>query len=104
MSEKRVPRKESHVLEVVETMRLGISCAAGAPIYDDCFLLWQDFEAIFIEHCFREANKVAHEIARVALSLKDNCIWVDQPLNVLFETMVTDVIMFDNQSITLRHT
>jgi hypothetical protein len=79
MSEKIVPRKESHVPEVVETMRLGISSAAGAPIFDDCFLLWHDFEAISIEHCFREVNKVAHEIARVALSLKDNCIWVDKP-------------------------
>jgi len=58
-------------MEVVETIRLGISFAAGAPIYDDCFLLWQDFEAISIEHCDREANMVAHEIARVALFLKD---------------------------------
>ena len=66
-------------MEVVETMRLGISFAAGAPIYDDCFLLWQDFEAISIEHCDQEANMVAHEIARVALSLKDNCIWGDEP-------------------------
>jgi hypothetical protein len=61
-----VLRKECHVHEVVETMRLGISSTA-----DDCFLLLQ-FEAISIEHCHREANKVAHEIARVALSL-DSC-------------------------------
>ena len=59
-------------LEVVETMRMGISSSMGAPIYDECFSLRQEFDAISIEHYDREANSAAHEIARVALSLKEN--------------------------------
>jgi len=51
----------------------------GAPIYDECFSLWQEFDAISIEHCDREANSAAHEIARLALSLKEHCTWVDEP-------------------------
>ena len=46
---------QSDSLEVMETMRLaGISSAAGAPIYEDCNILWQNFDAISIEHCDRE--------------------------------------------------
>jgi ribonuclease HI len=63
----------SDSLVVVETMRMGISLSMGAPIYDECFALQQEFDAISIEHCDREANSAAHEIARVALSLKENC-------------------------------
>jgi hypothetical protein len=44
-----------------------------------------------------KANSVVHEIARVALSLKNNCIWVDEPSSFILETMVNDVILFDNQ-------
>jgi ribonuclease HI len=33
-------------LEVVEIMRLRISSSVGAPIYDECFSLWQEFDAI----------------------------------------------------------
>jgi ribonuclease HI len=73
---------QSDSLKVVETMRLGILSSVGASIYDACFSLQQEFDAISIEHCDREANCVAHEIVRVTLSLKENC-WVDEPL-VLF--------------------
>jgi hypothetical protein len=59
-------------------MRLGFSSSAGTPIYDDCFSLLQGF-IVCTEHCDREANNVLHEIARVALALKDNCIWVNEP-------------------------
>jgi hypothetical protein len=50
---------------------MGILSSVGAPIYSQCFSLRQEFDAISIEHCDREANNVAHEIARVPLHLKD---------------------------------
>jgi hypothetical protein len=81
-----------YVTKVIETMSLGISSIAGAPIYDECFLIWQNFVVISIEHCDREANKVAHKLARIGLSLKDNCIWVDEPPSSILETMVNDVV------------
>jgi hypothetical protein len=41
--------------------------------------------------------QVAHELARVALSLKENCIWVDEAPGFILEALVNDVTMFDNQ-------
>lgn len=76
---------QSDCSEVVETIRVGWSAAASAPMYDDCFLLWQNFYAISIERCDREANMVAFKLARVAFSLKESCIWVDEPLILLIK-------------------
>jgi len=60
---------QSDCLEVVETMKQdGISATASAPVYDECVQLWQDFVSISIEHCNREANKVAHEVARLVMA------------------------------------
>jgi hypothetical protein len=51
-----------YCLEVVETMRQDeFSATTSAPFYDKCNQLWQEFASIAIEHCNREANKVAHE-------------------------------------------
>ena len=62
---------QSDCLEVVETMQQGgFSAAPGAPIYDECNHLWQEFQSISIEHCDRESNQVAHVLAREAISLK----------------------------------
>lgn len=83
--------------EVVETIRMGWSAAASAPIYDDCLLLWQDFGTISIERCDREANMVAHELARVGLSLKESCIWIDEPPQFITKFLVNNVTMFNNQ-------
>jgi hypothetical protein len=73
-----------------------VSARAGPPIFDECFQLWQNFEAISLEKCDRKANKVAHKLAKVALSAKEICIWVDEPL-ILFLRVVNDVILFDNK-------
>jgi hypothetical protein len=43
-----------------------------------------------IEHCDREANQVAHELARQAFISKDFCTWVDHPLalfSMLYQMM-----------------
>jgi hypothetical protein len=34
---------------------------------------------------------------RIVLSLKESCIWVDEPPHFIIETLVNDVTMFDNQ-------
>jgi hypothetical protein len=50
-----------------------------------------------IERCDQEANMAAHNLARVVLSFKESCIWVDEPPHFIIETLVNDVTMFDNQ-------
>uniref|UniRef100_K4A1W4 RNase H type-1 domain-containing protein n=1 Tax=Setaria italica TaxID=4555 RepID=K4A1W4_SETIT len=69
---------ELDCLEVVETMKNdGISATVSAPIFDDCYSMWQEFDSICIDHCNREANGVAHELARIAMQSKLSCNWDD---------------------------
>ena len=65
-------------MEFVDTMKSGVTSTAGAPNFYECFQLWQSFESISLEHCDREANKVAHELAKVALPAKNIYIWIDE--------------------------
>ena len=66
---------------VVETMNDGgFSATAATAIYDDCIILWSGFDSISIEHCNREANRVARKLARKARSSKSSCTWVEEPL------------------------
>ena len=54
-------------LEVIYTMQDGgQSAGAAAAIFDDCFHYACDFSITRFEHCNREANKVAHELAKLA--------------------------------------
>lgn len=39
-------------------------------VHDEGNLLWQEFDSISIEHCNRQANKVVHELARVANAIE----------------------------------
>jgi ribonuclease HI len=72
--------------QVVETMKNGgVSATSSAAIYDDCSIMWSGFGNMSIEYCNREANQVAHELARVTFSSGNSCTWVDEPLG-LFST------------------
>ena len=54
-------------MEVTETMNDGgQSAGAAAAIFDDCYHYACDFVTARFKHCNREANKVAHELARLA--------------------------------------
>ena len=65
---------QSDCLQVVDTMlNGGYAATASTAIYEECNLIWRGFDSISIEHCNREANKVAHELARVAFSRKESC-------------------------------
>jgi ribonuclease HI len=89
---------QSDCLEVVETMKQdGITATTSAPVYDECNQLSQDFVFIAIEHCNREANRVADVIARVAITSKSSCIWVDEPPSFILEALVNDVTVLGDQ-------
>jgi len=79
---------------VVETMQQGGSSAtASAPIFEDCAYRMED-SSCSIEHCNRDINVVAHEVARVVMESELNCIWVDEPPSFILEHLVNDVILF----------
>jgi len=75
---------QSDCMEVVEIMANGgFSTNSATDVYDECNIVWSGFEMISIEHCSREANKTAHELARRGMQTKLNCNWMMSPL-VLF--------------------
>jgi ribonuclease HI len=91
-------RIQSDCLEVVQTMRQGgFTATISGPIYELCELMWLDFVYISLERCNREANGVAHELARVALQEKLTCNWVDEPPRFLLLALVNDVTVLQNQ-------
>jgi len=59
--------------------------------------MWLDFVSISLEYCNREANGVAHELARVALPEKLTCNWVDEPPRFLLGALVNDVTVLQTQ-------
>jgi ribonuclease HI len=70
---------------------------ASAPIFYECYNLWREFAEISIEHCDKESNQVAHELARQAFMSKASCIWVDEPPNCIIPLISNDVTMFSDE-------
>ncbi|KAI4982641.1 hypothetical protein ZWY2020_023133 [Hordeum vulgare] len=64
---------------VVEALRLneGYSMVT-APLLDDCRELIREFRKVTIEHCNRESNVVAHELAKWG-RVNNPSIWIDAP-------------------------
>jgi ribonuclease HI len=86
---------QSDCMEVVEIMgNGGFTANLAAAIYDECNIVWSGFEEISIEHLSREANQVAHELARQAMLTK-KCIWDDDPPNFIVDFLANDVIIFN---------
>ena len=65
-----------------------------APILEECMTLLQDFGKVSIEHCNRESNAVAHELARWG-SVNNPSVWVDAPPNFIINLLVDDVAVID---------
>ena len=87
---------QADCMEVVETMKEGgFSANSVAAIYNECSTVWSGFQENSIEHCSRDANRVAHELARRAMHTKINCIWDDEPPSFILEFVLNDVTVFD---------
>ena len=44
----------------------GQLAAVATTVFDDCYFMPCEFTITRLEHCNREINKVAHELARLA--------------------------------------
>ena len=53
---------------------------AISPILDDCRLLMTRFSRLQVNHCYREANKVADSLARMEISNNPELIYFQSPL------------------------
>ena len=71
---------QADCMMVVETMKEGgFSATSAAPIYDDCYNMWRDFVDVSIEHCHRDANRVAHEIVEDVSFVNTHVFWSINP-------------------------
>ncbi|KAF7044192.1 LOW QUALITY PROTEIN: hypothetical protein CFC21_053451 [Triticum aestivum] len=70
-------------MEVIDTMKnRGHSARVAAAVFDDCCFMAGDFSFTSFEHCNREANKIAHELARfVKCSMTKD--WFEEPMEIV---------------------
>jgi hypothetical protein len=74
----------SDCLEVVNMMQEGgYSLGIAAAVIDDCYHLATEFPKVIFEFCYREANSVAHEVARVARGTPGQ-VWLEKPQSSLY--------------------
>jgi hypothetical protein len=77
----------SWVLAESDSMEVIQSCVGqdnwwggSASIYADCVDRSVSIGNVSFSHCLREANKVAHVLARESFCNKLTCNWVEEPL------------------------
>ena len=88
---------QTDYLQVVEAMQDGgFSPTTLVVIFHEYHILRLGLDNITIEHCNREANGVAHELARHAFISKNSCNWVESP-SFLLNVRANDLIMFSYQ-------
>ncbi|XBH90537.1 hypothetical protein VPH35_082169 [Triticum aestivum] len=83
-------------MEVTYTMNNeGHSAGAAATVFDDCYFMACDFPLTRFEHCNREANKVAHELARLGKNLVTRD-WFEEPMGNIVPFPIDDVTIVSN--------
>jgi hypothetical protein len=65
----------------------------SAAIFADIVDLASNIDKLEFKHIPREANMVAHEIARNCFVQKVNCNWDDDPPSFLLSSLINDVTM-----------
>jgi ribonuclease HI len=63
----------------------------SAAIFADCVDLASNLETISFKYCRREANEVAHELARFCFINTSSYIWDGDPPSFLLDKLVNDV-------------
>jgi hypothetical protein len=96
---------QTDCVQVVDTMKQGgFSATSSAAIYDDCIIMWSGFGAVSVEFCNREANHVAHELAKISVSSSSTCTWVDEPPRFILSKFVNDGGKFRTHSFPYQGT
>jgi ribonuclease HI len=79
----------SDSVEVIEALKDGYSSSVASAIFDDCFFMSLDFNHVTYEHCVRECNQVAHELARIA-KFSPPDLWMDSAPGAIIQMLVND--------------
>jgi ribonuclease HI len=82
---------ESDSVEVIEACTgEAMWWSDSAAIYADILDATTTIDKVIFKHCSREANKVAHDLAKYSFSSKLSCKWVDEPPGFLLNNLVND--------------
>jgi hypothetical protein len=65
----------------------------SSAIYAECVYLIVSIGSVSFKICAREANQVAHNIARYCFSNNFFCNWIDEPTSFIFDSLTNDVIV-----------
>jgi ribonuclease HI len=90
---------ESDSLQLVQAFN-GVIVIWSSPytaILADCFQRVRRIGHITVQNCFREANSVAHKLARVSFDSKNFIFWDCDPPSFIIPDVTNDVNLFDLQ-------
>ena len=74
----------------------GRTASTTVTVFDDCYFLACDFLITKFEHCNTEANKVAHELAKLA-KFSSTFDWFEESLSEIVSLFINDVIVIENE-------
>lgn len=79
--------------DVIQAMQdSGLFAGPVAAVIDDCYHMSRDLVHARFEHCHREANSVAHELARLA-RFSPPSTWFDDAPSALIALIVKDSLL-----------
>ena len=83
---------ESDSTEVIEAMNGSEGWwNASAAVFADCIDKVATIGVVSFRHIGRDANQVAHELARASYDSKQSCNWVDEPPSFILDRLLHDV-------------
>jgi ribonuclease HI len=83
---------ESDSIDTIDACKGGETWWTGsAAIFVDCMDQVASIGNVSFVHCPREANKTAHELARVCFTDKNSCNWDDEPPSFLLGPLINNV-------------
>jgi ribonuclease HI len=85
---------ESDSLEIVQAFKGEIEIRGPYhAILSDCFQVASRIEPFSIQHCLREANMVAHKLARTCFDSNNSIFWGCDPPNFIIADVIKDVTL-----------
>ncbi|KAE8809090.1 hypothetical protein D1007_14534 [Hordeum vulgare] len=82
--------------KVIASLIDGFSSSFASAVFEDCYFMSLDFTRVVYEHCNRERNLVAHELARIARFSTPN-FWLDSAPEAVIPFIVNDANIVMNE-------
>ncbi|CAL8113669.1 unnamed protein product [Prunus armeniaca] len=76
-----------HSVQDAQEDRSYLSC-----LFSDCKFFLSQLENTSIKFAFREANRAAHRLARLAIPLLETFTWLQDPPDVVCDVLVQDIL------------